>query len=112
VNYQDGGVDTQVSTALSVDRRGYFGAQTVWQYKAVADNTSTKAKLQDEVKGKSKEYLRKLLKAGYAYRICVAANLEITTRKGNAQHAYRLGLLFPIGAWNRAKAEKKRMGAM
>lgn len=38
-------------------------------------------------------------------------NLEITTRKGNAQHAYRLGLLFPIGAWNamrsRAKADKK-----
>jgi hypothetical protein len=74
VNYQDGGVDTQVSTALSVDRRGYLGAQTAWQYKAVADNTLTKAKLRGEVKGKSKEYLRQLLKAGYAYRICVADN--------------------------------------
>ena len=74
VNYQDGGVDTQVSTALSVDRRGYFDTETVWQYKAVADNTLTKAKLRGEVEGESKEYLLKLLKAGYAYRICIADN--------------------------------------
>jgi hypothetical protein len=74
VNYQDGGVDTQVSTALSVDRRGYFGAKTAWQYKAHAEKSLTKAKLQAEITDESKEYLRQLLKVGYAYRICIADN--------------------------------------
>lgn len=74
VNYQDGGVDTQVSTALSVDRRGYFGAKSAWQFKAHAEKSLTKAKLQAEITDESKAYLRQLLKDGYAYRICIADN--------------------------------------
>jgi hypothetical protein len=74
INYQDGGVDTQVSSALSVDRRGYFGAKSAWQYKAHAEKSLTKAKLQAEITDESKAYLRQLLKDGYAYRICIADN--------------------------------------
>lgn len=74
VNYQDGGVDTQVSVPLSVDRRGYFGAKSAWQYKAHAEKSLTKGKLQAEITEDSKAYLRQLLRDGYAYRICIADN--------------------------------------
>src|SRR3984885_10150474 len=74
VNYPDGGVDTQVKLALPVDKRGYFGAKTTWQYKATLEKEFTKKKLQDEITAKSKEFLRGLLRDGYAYRICIADN--------------------------------------
>jgi hypothetical protein len=39
-------------------------------------------------------------------------NLEVTDRKGNARHAYKLGLLNPIGALNRLRADLKRLGVV
>ena len=74
VNYPDGGVDTEVKSPLVTDKRGYFGAKTAWQYKAAREKDYAKKKIQDEILNPSKEYLRGLLKDGYAYRICIADN--------------------------------------
>jgi hypothetical protein len=74
VNYQDGGVDTQVALPLPVDKRGYFGHKSVWQYKAHEEKTLKKKKLVDEITAPSKTYLKELLQQGYAYRICIADN--------------------------------------
>jgi hypothetical protein len=73
-NYPDGGVDTQVSSPLTSDKRGYFQEKSVWQFKAHEEKALTKKKLADEITDKSKTYLRELLQTGYAYRICIADN--------------------------------------
>lgn len=67
-------MDTAVSSALPIDKRGYFGVKSAWQYKAHAEKDLTKKKVSEEVTGSSKGYLLQLLKQGYAYRICIADN--------------------------------------
>jgi hypothetical protein len=72
VNYQDGGVDTQVTEGSSGDPRGYFAGPATWQYKAVAMRDFTDSKVKEEISGDSKDYVRSLLQQGYAYRMCIA----------------------------------------
>jgi hypothetical protein len=74
INYPDGGVDTQVSIVLPIDKRGYFGEKSVWQFKAHEEKVLKKKKLTAEIADASKSYLQDLLRAGYAYRICIADN--------------------------------------
>lgn len=71
-NVSDGGVDTQVRVAAGADPQGYFEHPSAWQYKAVATVDLTDAKIKEEISGKSKTYVRELLKQGYAYRMCIA----------------------------------------
>ena len=72
-NYPDGGVDTQVTAGCAqLDPRDYFNGPTTWQYKAVALKDFTDSKVKEEINGVSKDYVRSLLKKGYAYRLCIA----------------------------------------
>ncbi len=71
-NHPDGGVDTQVTIGAQPDPWGYFNGPSTWQYKAVALRDFTDSKVKEEISGKSKDYVRSLLKEGYAYRICIA----------------------------------------
>src|ERR1035438_8517137 len=71
-NHPDGGVDTQVTTGAQPDPWGYFDGRSTWQYKAVALRDFTDSKVKEEISGKSKDYVRSLLKQGYAYRMCIA----------------------------------------
>jgi hypothetical protein len=72
VNHPDGGVDTQVTVGAQSDPWGYFNAPSIWQYKAVALTDFSASKIKEEINGESKDYVRSLLKQGYAYRLCVA----------------------------------------
>jgi hypothetical protein len=72
VNYPDGGVDTQVAEGRSGDPWGYFTGRTTWQYKAVALKDLTENKVKEEINGDNKDYVRSLIKEGYAYRLCIA----------------------------------------
>jgi hypothetical protein len=71
-NYPDGGVDTQVTAGAQLDPCEYFNGPTAWQYKAVALKDFTDTKVKEEISGDSKDYVRSLLKKGYAYRLCIA----------------------------------------
>jgi hypothetical protein len=70
-NYPDGGVDTHV-TVGAPDSWGYFNAKSIWQYKAVELKDFTDSKVKEEISGDSKDYVRSLLREGYAYRMCIA----------------------------------------
>src|ERR1700733_8830481 len=72
VNYPDGGVDTQVTLCAEPDPWGYFNGPSTWQYKAVALKDFTDSRVKEEISGDSKDYVRSLLKEGYAYRLCIA----------------------------------------
>lgn len=71
-NYPDGGVDTQVTAGAQLDPRAYFNGPSTWQYKAVALKDFIDSKVKGEINGDSKDYVRSLLKKGYAYRLCIA----------------------------------------
>ena len=71
-NHPDGGVDTQVTISAQSDPWGYFNSPSTWQYKAVALKDFTDSKLREEVSAGSKDYVRSLLREGYAYRMCIA----------------------------------------
>jgi len=71
-NYPDGGVDTQVTIGAQSDPRGYFSGPSSWQFKAVALSDFNDGKVRQEIGGDSKEYVRRLLREHYAYRLCVA----------------------------------------
>src|SRR5580765_921812 len=71
-NHPDGGVDTQVTTAATLaDPWTYFKEPSAWQYKAVELPDLSDGKVKEEISGKSKDYVRSLLKRGYAYRMCI-----------------------------------------
>jgi hypothetical protein len=70
-NHPDGGVDTQV-TVGAPDPWGYFDGASTWQYKAVELKELTDRKVKGEISGDSKDYVRSLLREGYAYRMCIA----------------------------------------
>jgi hypothetical protein len=72
INYRDGGVDTQVNKGGHRGPWDYFKGPTTWQYKAVELEGLTDSKVRNEISGNSKDYVRSLLKDGYAYRLCVA----------------------------------------
>lgn len=72
INYPDGGVDTQVNKGAQQGPWDYFKGPSTWQYKAVELEELTDSKVQNEISGKSKDYVRSLLQDGYAYRLCVA----------------------------------------
>jgi hypothetical protein len=67
-NYPDGGVDTQVTIGAQLGPSDYFNGRTTWQYKAVALKDFTNTKIKEEISGDSKDYVRSLLREGYAYR--------------------------------------------
>lgn len=71
-NHPDGGVDTQVTIGAQPDPCSYFNCPSTWQYKAVALKDFTDSKVKEEISGSSKDYVRSLLKEGYAYRMCIA----------------------------------------
>src|ERR1019366_2538678 len=71
-NYPDGGVDTQVTVGAQSDPRGYFNGPSTWQFKAVALNDFNDSKVRGEISGRTKEYVRSLLREHYAYRLCIA----------------------------------------
>lgn len=71
-NFPDGGVDTQVTAGAQFDPWGYFNGPSTWQYKAVALKDFIDSKVKEEISGSSKNYVRGLLQAGYAYRMCIA----------------------------------------
>ena len=72
INYPDGGVDTQVNKGAQQGPWDFFKGPTTWQYKAVELDELTDSKVRNEISGNSKDYVRSLLKDGYAYRLCVA----------------------------------------
>jgi hypothetical protein len=72
INHSDGGVDTQVTVGAQPDPWGYFDRPSTWQYKAVALRDFADSKVKEEIIGDSKDYVRSLLKEGYAYRLCIA----------------------------------------
>jgi hypothetical protein len=71
-NHPDGGVDTQVTIGAQPDPWSYFNGPSTWQYKAVALKDFTDSKVKEEISGSSKDYVRSLLREGYAYRMCIA----------------------------------------
>jgi hypothetical protein len=71
-NLADGGADTEVSARATLpDRWGYFGAESVWQYKAVEVGSLTDKLIAEEITAPSKQYVRDLLVRGYGYRFCI-----------------------------------------
>ena len=65
-------MDTQITVGAQADPWGYFSQPSTWQYKAVALKDLNDSKIKEEISGDSKDYVRSLLKAGYAYRMCIA----------------------------------------
>lgn len=71
-NVADGGADTEVSAPATLpDRWGYFGMQSVWQYKAIEVSSLTDKQIAEEITAPSKQYVRDLLIRGYGYRFCI-----------------------------------------
>ena len=66
INYPDGGVDTQVNKGAQQGPWDFFKGPTTWQYKAVQLDELTDSKVRNEISGNSKDYVRSLLKDGYA----------------------------------------------
>jgi len=70
VNIGDGGVDTQVNKALSIDPLGWFDVPTCWQYKS--EDAPSDSKLKKEIK---KKYVSDLIRQGFGYRFCILGDL-------------------------------------
>src|SRR6185437_2372027 len=71
-NIADGGADTEVCELATLgDRWGYFGVESVWQYKAVEVRRLTDKQIAEEITAPSKQYVRDLLVRGYGYRLCI-----------------------------------------
>lgn len=71
-NIPDGGVDASVARPLIQDPSGWFQDPTCWQYKGMDAAGVTDKALQKEIK---KPHCRKLIKDGYAYRLCILGDL-------------------------------------
>ena len=70
----DGGVDTQVLKSVPNDPTGWLvDARTVWQYKA---RQARDIKPRERVADPQKEYARKCIEEGYAYRLCVCDEMQ------------------------------------
>lgn len=79
VHIKDGGVDTQVKSAILNDQSGWFDAPTCWQFKSVDaseinDRLEEKKwnELQEEI---HKSFVEELIKDGFAYRFCILGDL-------------------------------------
>lgn len=77
---KDGGVDTRLGAGVKgVDRFGYFGQPSVWQFKAADESSITEASIREEV---NKQHARKCIANGDAYRLCVCAHIPDSKRQG------------------------------
>ncbi|GIK40539.1 MAG: hypothetical protein BroJett011_43720 [Chloroflexota bacterium] len=73
-NIPDGGVDTRVSIAAVNDVvTGWLADRTIWQYKATEAKSIRPKNLRDEI---NKDYAKKCILEGYAYRFCICDELE------------------------------------
>lgn len=77
INYPDGGVDTQVNKGAQEGPWAYFKGPTTWQYKAVELEELTDSRVRNEISGSSKDYVRSLLKDGYAFPAAWEAVLPV-----------------------------------
>lgn len=65
---KDKGVDTRVGKAIPRDKSGYFGAPTIWQFKAADESNIGKDDMATEVnKPRAKQWIAE----GNAYRLCI-----------------------------------------
>ena len=69
---RDGGVDTRVGQASTVDKTGYFLSTSIWQFKAADEANVTTGDMQKEV---NKPHARSCIEKGDAYRICICDHL-------------------------------------
>lgn len=76
-NSADGGVDSKIDLVVLEDTTGWFGAPTVWQYKATGYAGTTEADLRREIRADSKEYVRQCLRDGFAYRYCICDDMPV-----------------------------------
>lgn len=76
-NSADGGVDSKIDLVVLEDTTGWFGAPTVWQYKATGYAGTTEADLRREIRADSKEYVRQCLRDGFAYRYCICDDMSV-----------------------------------
>ena len=68
----DGGVDTRISQGSDRDVTGYLGSASIWQYKAAHESNVSQTELVSEV---DKPYAKERIKAGDAYRLCLAVQM-------------------------------------
>ena len=68
----DGGVDTEVRSAMSADPTGFLLTPTCWQYKALAYASITDDHLRKEIQ---KPYAKQLIEKGYAYRLAICDDM-------------------------------------
>src|SRR5580692_6095026 len=78
-NAQDGGVDCEVKLGNPHDPSGRLTDKTCWQYKAMEHKSISDAALRKEV---NKPYASKLIRDGYAYRLCIADSLVPEKKAG------------------------------
>ena len=71
-NVKDGGVDCEVKEGAVADPSGRLRNKSCWQYKATAHSRISNSALREEVR---KSYVSKLIREGYAYRLCIADSL-------------------------------------
>jgi hypothetical protein len=69
---KDKGVDTRVGKAIPGDKSGYFGAPTIWQFKAADESNVSKDDMAKEV---NKPRAKQSIIEGSAYRLCICDHL-------------------------------------
>ena len=89
VNVPDGGVDTQVDRGGG-DSCGRLVGPTLWQYKARRFTEITKAAIEEEILGSSKEYARDLIRKGYAYRLCICEDTSASQKLAKQEELNRI----------------------
>ncbi len=76
-NIGDQGVDTEVRTGVETDSSGWLPEPTCWQFKATSHKGFTTKKL---IKELQKPYSRKLVRLGFAYRLCICDEMPAVTK--------------------------------
>lgn len=71
-NMKDGGVDAEMRCAVSTDPCGRLTTESCWQYKAMAAEGFSEAKLREAA---AASHVVELTKRGYAFRFCIADDL-------------------------------------
>jgi hypothetical protein len=70
---RDGGVDCQVDEGRAQEPSGWLRQQSIWQFKGEPKSRLTKRRLLSEIR---KPLVARRLRAGFAYRLCVADDLS------------------------------------